>query len=246
MITITLSKIGLSVQFVRTRQRSLQYEDWVTSVRDLMSVMYGNPEFVDGVPPVNEEELRVDRAIAIANSNDFVPYFFGKTWLLLKTTKGRPLYISDNPISLKNTYDHTPLGSLGLAVQGIEVYMPLSKTLSLAMWCPSLEAELNRGMDMVNFLSKTNSGLLNSLPGLGSFEELMKGIRTGSAVPLTSENLLNLNSLQVIFSSRFLFSSKNDFSVAEKMIDLHPAAREGPKLVVYPNPDSLRSGNSPE
>ncbi|EEJ8233442.1 DUF4238 domain-containing protein, partial [Salmonella enterica subsp. enterica serovar Albany] len=54
-----------------------------------------------------------------------------KDWYLLETRPERPFYVSDNPVVLKNSNDFGPYGNLGLAVSGIQIYLPLSSTLML-------------------------------------------------------------------------------------------------------------------
>nr|QHV89633.1 hypothetical protein PGJFMKIC_00067 [Escherichia coli] len=65
-----------------------------------------------------------------------------KDWYLLETRPERPFYVSDNPVVLKNSNDFGPYGNLGLAVRGIQIYLPLSSTLMLAMYCPSIREQM--------------------------------------------------------------------------------------------------------
>jgi hypothetical protein len=67
----------------------------------------------------------------------FGPHFLNKDWLLISTTRKSPFIIGDNPLALQNAIDMGPYGNLGLAVKGIEIYLPLSPVRALAIWCPS-------------------------------------------------------------------------------------------------------------
>jgi Protein of unknown function (DUF4238) len=61
--------------------------------------------------------------------------------MLLRARAPESLYISDNPITLFNSKDFGFRGNLGLACFGIEIYLPLSSHLTLAIFCPSHRVE---------------------------------------------------------------------------------------------------------
>lgn len=48
----------------------------------------------------------------------------------------------DNPVVMKNSNDFGAYGNLGLAVRGIKIYLPLSSTLMLTMYCPSIREQM--------------------------------------------------------------------------------------------------------
>ncbi|MDV5280161.1 DUF4238 domain-containing protein [Leclercia adecarboxylata] len=53
-----------------------------------------------------------------------IEHLLKKDWYLLETSPERPFYVSDNPVVLKNSNDFGPYGNLGLAVRGIQIYLP--------------------------------------------------------------------------------------------------------------------------
>ena len=61
---------------------------------------------------------------------------------------------------------------------------------------------------------------------------LAQAIKTKRPDDLLPENVAYRNSLQVLFSSRFVFSPKNDFDVAKKMIDKNPHLKSHPKWIL--------------
>jgi len=63
-------------------------------------------------------------------------------------------------------------------------------------------------------------------------EETMAGFLHKKTVRFIPDNVTNHNSLQVKYASRFVFSSTEDFSLAEEMISKHPNLKEGPKVKV--------------
>ena len=61
--------------------------------------------------------------------------------------------------------------------------------------------------------------------------QIMSGFEKKETVPYRAESVINHNSLQVFFSSRFIFSSSDDFSLALKMIRDNPKLKVGPKMI---------------
>ena len=167
------------------------------------------------------------------DSHEFAPYFFAKSWLLFQTSKRHPFYISDNPITMQNMNDFGFYGNIGLAVKGIEIYFPFSKTLTLALFCPSIEESLRESYRKYQLLKKLNPLLLaQHLKNPHYLEETMAGFLHKKTVRFIPDNVTNHNSLQVKYASRFIFSSTEDFSLAEEMISKHPNLKEGPKVKV--------------
>jgi hypothetical protein len=54
-------------------------------------------------------------------------------------------------VVLQNNNDFAPYGNLGLAVRGIE-HLPLSSTLMLALYCPSIREEMLQHRQNIEFL----------------------------------------------------------------------------------------------
>ncbi len=61
---------------------------------------------------------------------------------------------------------------------------------------------------------------------------LANAVRTGSPDMLFPENVTRQNSLQVQYSSNFVISSDNDFSLAREMIQKNPRLKEPPGYTV--------------
>ncbi|MGA3715913.1 DUF4238 domain-containing protein, partial [Escherichia coli] len=70
-----------------------------------------------------------------------IKHLLSKDWYLLETRPEHPFYVSDNPVVLENRNDFGVYGNIGLAVPGIQIYLPLSSTLMLAMYCPSIREQ---------------------------------------------------------------------------------------------------------
>lgn len=73
----------------------------------------------------------------VSAAQDFGPAFAAKDWVLMKTEAPHRYLIGDHPLVMHNSRYRGPRGSLGLNVEGIEIYFPLSPEFTLAMMCGS-------------------------------------------------------------------------------------------------------------
>lgn len=199
-------------------------------IADHLRSLGADPNEVKGFKDLSDEE---NKALTVSMVPHLVaelaPHVYDKAWMLCKTVPSVPFYISDNPVTLQNTsWSHPLMGNLGFAVKGIEIYMPLSSTLSLAMFCRSLEEEMRRSLARMK-----RARWLRLRRKVSKGEELVaavvKAVTDGTAFQYGSENVLNHNSLQVAHASRFVFSSTDDFSLVTQMLAENERYRTGPK-----------------
>lgn len=220
-----------AIQFVRTKQHRNMWDNLTETLVEALSSKGINPEDLEGYYQQTEEDTKMAGIRSVLNSDEFAPHFHDKCWILFKTTKQHPFYTSDNPICLQNMNDFGPYGNIGLAVKGIEVYFPISTCLVLGMYCRSLEEQIRDGHEKFNKILLMNPLLAaQAVKDPIGLENLMVGITKGHAVPSKPENVINKNSLQVRYSSRFVFSTTNDFSLVEEMLRDNPELKEGPKM----------------
>src|SRR4029077_826028 len=86
--------------------------------------------------------------------------------------------------------------------------------------CPSIATEFQKGYENLKAMDRTAPGLADSLliqPE--TTRAFCEGLATGSPIKVVEENVTMMNSLQVIYSSRFVFCQKNVFSLVERMIN---------------------------
>lgn len=222
-----------ALQFVRTPQWRHMWNDMTKSLTQALRDRGLDPEDLEGYEEPSDERAKLQHMRQVYKHREFAPHFYNKTWVLLKTTQKNPFWISDNPVSLQNLNDFGFFGNIGLAVKGIEIYFPISKTLSIGMWCTSHEEEFKQMYDKYLRIKQTAPYMIREvIDDPGYIENLKEGIDTGRPIPYKRENVINHNSLQVKYSSRFVFSCNDDFSLVEEMVEKHPELREGPKLQV--------------
>jgi len=154
-------------------------------------------------------------------------HFRDKTLLLLKAPLGHEFFISDNPITMYNHIERPGRGNLGLALDGIEINMPISKKLSLTFACPKMINEIIDALRKYKQLRQFGSIIPMDTR---EAEELVYAIESGNARELKPDNVTFYNSLQVIQSSRFIYSAKDDFPLVVEMLRTNPECMYSQKL----------------
>ena len=186
---------------------------------------------VEGWFDMTEEDAKAMSVAMLAQPNEFPLHILDKTWLLFETDAARPCYISDNPVTMQNVVKpKSPFrGNLGLAVPGIEIYLPISSTLSLGFFCRSHEKDIRHGVD------RLRASLVKDPQFPMDFGELLewkRAFRKGTPLPSKAEHVLNHNSLQVRNAERFVFCCAPDFALVQEMIADEPRFRDGPRPTI--------------
>lgn len=161
-----------------------------------------------------------------------IDHLLNKDWYLLETKPEHPFFVSDNPVVLKNSNDFGLYGNIGLAVPGIQIYLPLSSTLMLAIYCPSIREKKIRLKqvilhNLVNalYLIPAHSRPLDKLKYLNRFTDYL-------LMPLTEKHVMHYNALQVEYAEQYVFCGENEFSLVERMLADDERFRTGPRFTV--------------
>jgi hypothetical protein len=220
----------LAVQLTRTKTFR---EEWDAFPRMLREHFQSNghqvapgsqaEELIQDIP-ANDLKEQTARVIYRAPET-YAAQFLNKDWVLAATTRKAPFLLSDNPLTRQNMIDRPNRGNLGLALPGIEIYFPLSPTRALAMWCPTLTETVHRGA--LALISRT--GFAATGPDPHGVISMSDALLNGAPVLYSPANVENFNSLQVIWSERYIFSTANDFQLAEAMLSEHPNLKNGPR-----------------
>jgi len=225
----------LAIQLVRTKSYREQWADMPRLIREKLGrsgdVVAPGSQAAELARDPTESEVKFETARMLAEAPEaYGPHFLNKVWFLAKTTKAFPFVLGDNPISLQNHVDMGAFGNLGLALKGIEIYLPLSSTRALAMWCPSLASMIAEAAATIRALPRSMlDGQIVDPDGMLELDEVL---RTGRSTAYKQKNVVNFNALQIGRSERYIFSSIKDFSLAEKMLLDHPELKRGPRMKV--------------
>lgn len=231
-----LTATFLAVQFTRTKAFREQVLDLPRKLGEHLRSQAATREDLDAISEFielpDENELKIQATHFIINApKDFGPHFLNKDWLLIATTRKAPFIIGDHPLALQNTIDMRPYGNLGLAVEGIEIYLPLSPTRALAMWCPSHRQTILNGATKLRQLRAIAPHLVTQqVRDPEGIESLERTLKDGTPLQYSLENVRNFNSLQVRYAERFVFSCVPDFALPQEMVSSHPSLRTGMRM----------------
>ena len=172
-----------------------------------------------------EDQLRQEYLQGIPRSTrEFLPHLLNKDVLLFRTDQNGTFWVSDNPVALNNTLNPGDgiRGTLGLAVSGIEIFLPISSELTLAYLCPSIGKQYEAtNKALWHFGGFIKEGAYNYLQARD----------TGKPFILNRDNVRFQNSLQAVNAERFVIASVNDFADVAQIIENNPDARFGPRSI---------------
>lgn len=197
--------------------------------------------------PATENSLKRAHLLSIRNSiGEFAQIIGTKDFLLAAPADGRSFYLGDNPVCLNNKQTFGPYGNLGLAVTGIEIYMPLASDLLLCAWCPSLLSALRSDYESAARLRQTEAlgrvmaGTMTARQMKESMERfhatnqpaasLLRDAAEGIPVSSNQDNMDYYNSLQTSFASRYVVCQQADFALARTFCLENPNAKHGRRM----------------
>lgn len=220
-------------------QRARSYGE-LQRIEHAMNALSGKFSSVGMTPEQIEQELGSEGSSdrknmfleMILDQNETISYLMDKSWILYETKEQDPFFISDNPITLHNDIKMGPYGNLGIALKGIQIHLPLSSTLTLALICPSISESIIEGKKLVEKLLVTQPILLKQLTRPFALIDVGKAYENGTSIAQSTENVKFLNSLQVMFSEQYLFCEKDHFHLVEEMISDNEKYKFGPRIKV--------------
>lgn len=195
----------VATQMLRTQMQRSSVADLVTQLNEI-----GEPL---GVEPIDfsDNDTRRIHLQRLFEIQKVAKLFAGKDILLLQSTENKALWISDNPVVCHNTF---PYGSVGICSLGVEMYFPVSSTRCLALYCPSIGEQIRESLDPEHLRPMLSNPF---------YQKLLRGINNGTLVHISDDFVSFLNELQIRQSSRFLYSSNPDFSLAELVLNANPS-----------------------
>lgn len=217
-----------AVQFMRTQTVRGRFSEINAEIEAHIRNMGYDPSNVEGYRKLMDADVKAStiRMLTVAMT-DYSAVLLAKHWFLLETDPSDPFYVGDHPVTLHNNRSMGAYGNLGLAVPGIEIYMPVSPTLSLALWCPSIVREVEQNwrepreqlakLKQVNLDAATLAKIAEVEAGMALSDRIVAAATTGGCVESNADNTTLLNSLQVRFASRFVMSNLPNFALAERM-----------------------------
>lgn len=164
-----------------------------------------------------------------------------RKWLLMKIEHDEIFYLGDQPVVLQDTKNPAKAQSLGLDIQGIEAYLPLTPKHALYMPCQSTTNEIisgyEAGMQFYQQLQMTE--LNNQRSSESNTDEILRIQRllhnprnffeaAINGVPLICDqgNVEGVNYLQCAWAHQNVFSNQKHFAFAKHVLNKTPAYRK--------------------
>lgn len=219
------------VQQARTYQSLQSLESIMDSLADKVRAMGANPKDVKQLPN-DQNDLKNAFLKTILDSVEHVPLILNKSWLLYETTKEMPFYISDNPVTLHNNIDMGIYGNIGLSVKGIQIYLPLSSTLTLAFTCNSIQNDAIQVRENFKIMDRSFLAANFTMKQVKDSFNLARAYESRNSLMIDNENVKFLNSLQVSFSEQYIFNYTNEFSLVKDMILDNPSFKYGRRMTI--------------
>ena len=175
-----------------------------------------------GPPPGENETRKLAIEMGFETINLIAPnYAEGKDWLLLQS-RGLPFYLGDHPVTKRNAVkspDGMP-GNLGMLCPGIEIYLPLSPEISLAIWCASNAEGCRKRLDRGN--------------GIPLDYEIVEAIEQDRPLMQNRRQVSSLNFLQMYYAERVIFSHDGDWTLACEILEMRPDLKKGsPRSIIW-------------
>ncbi|WP_084405093.1 DUF4238 domain-containing protein [Aliagarivorans taiwanensis] len=224
-----------AVQRSRTFANLVTIETFHRSLQDKLAAIGAAAEDIPailgsstGENSDQQAELKNFFLQSILSQAEHARHFLDKSWVLIQNPTSTAFYISDNPITMHNSNDFGPYGNIGLAVPGIQIHLPLSSTLTLAFYCPTIRDKALEARRHLQHIVATNTHLIRHLErSPREIIEHAKAHLDGTPVPCSKENAIFLNHLQVTWAEQYLFCQDDNFDLIRRMIADNPGYTTG-------------------
>jgi hypothetical protein len=235
-----------AVQLLRTPAFRERIKDMNVGVADALRKRGIDPSEVSNFKMLSEDEIKGFSIQMLAEApQKYGPHFLSKYWHLIEGAPDDPFHLGDHPVVVDNDVARGR-GSMGLASPGVTIYLPLSPTLCLAMTDPQLIAKLfaeakkvNAGCEKLKKKISRQGFTARGAAVLGQLQqdrdrvnEHIGPLRSGAPGAYNGDIVMRVNSLQMIYASRWIISSKDDFSLPLRMIADDATLKERRKLEV--------------
>ena len=235
----------IAFQFARTKGARHRLQEVHEQFSSKLRSMGINPEDLKGWEPATEATIKqADLEGLIDSLADFTTALLDKDFSLGEASPNRRFYLGDNPVCLNNARPAGSWGNIGLAVEGIEIYLPLSSSLMLCAWCPTLLCEIRATRQELFQKAKpqllglllaghiTSDDMKNELDRLRGVhqpaDELIDSIEAGRPHLSDGRNMDYYNSLQTANAyPTYVVCQRSDFELAKRHNKAFPEMKKG-------------------
>jgi hypothetical protein len=236
-----------AVQFIRTQAFRERIRDLNEGVANAQQKRGIEPSQVSNFKTLSEEEIKTFSLQMLSKApQTYGPHFLNKHWFLIEGKIEDPFHLGDHPVVVDNDFARDKRGGMGLASPGVSIYLPLCPTLCLGMTDPLVVSKLFEGERKINtnykklekkisrrgFTAKGIAVLGQLKEDRDRVNEHINPLKEGTPTAYNHEVVTRVNSLQMLYATRWIISLQPDFSLPKRMIADSEKFREGPKLEV--------------
>ena len=212
-----------AIQLLRVRGVRDAMDAVTRQLREHLRALGTDPDSIPQLQDPDGSGTKLASIAALLDAKELVPHFLNKHWILFEAVRDGHFYIGDSPIARQNELNTDSLrGTLGVAVPGIEVYLPIDPRFSMGFMCGTIRAMYDETYQK-SLRIKVDTGV--ELPFHDHVGGMRDGFSLGFPVSLSLDHVQRLNSLQVIEAARFVMASKPDLDLAKRMVSEHPDLR---------------------
>ncbi len=209
----------IAIQYLRTNETRMIIKESTERTFDIIGG-HNLPGFVKGSVTLSEDSLKRFHLETILKSFQEISDIIlnEMTWKLSINYTDTPFWTSDSPCAIYNELEPEPFrGNLGLKCKGFQMHFPLSTKLLLILMNQDIKIR-----DLVGAKSlKGRNSMINVL-----VNSPYSNLRVMDLLPekefVNEKRVMFENNLQVISSTRFIFSKTNDFKLADKYLGEYP------------------------
>lgn len=214
-----LLALFVAVQFSRSPRLRSQLGDMKGKLKERIERMY--PQAKDSVEKqFSDVDHKIMSLEMVADSKDIAGHILQKDWIIFRD-ENKSFYIGDSPVVLHNDEKYGAYGNIGFAVKGIQIYLPISPSLTMAFMCPSV-SEMFIKNSAISFDDAKRLLGNEGVVGVRKAKEWNNSILGRGCVSSSENNGIFLNHLQVKYANRFVFGGSDDFRLVKKMINDNP------------------------
>ena len=240
--------IFAAAQFIRGTDYRARYSELCRAIAKRAVAIAGEkpvaPEILEAG---SDQDTRIATLRALQdNLTEFAQHFANKQLMLLEAPSGSRFLIGDSPVTMFNKRTFGPYGNMGLAVLGIQLYLPISTSLTLGFWCLSHREEYeqairegqrdlqrSRGFALLADAAERQTILTARKSVEGAIRRMSARIADldiGKSEKLEADHVEHMNSLQVANAERFVMSVDGTFDLVRRMIGDNPRYKTGQRI----------------
>lgn len=218
--------IFLAVQVARTKNLKVNYDTSVESLKKVIQRMNCSSESLRELELSNEEKKFYFDKFIVEESQRLASLFYNRIWILAKNDTKIPFCIGDDPVvyynEFENKFDSSFLNPHGLGIVGTMVYLPITPTHLLYLFCPEKAKEIIKTIELIKHLILYCPQLYDDIEirkKLKANKRIYDCLLNNMTVLFNENQVQHINSLEAISAERFIISSNNDFNFIKEVLD---------------------------